>query len=297
VLSVNGNGNKVTPRQVISQTNAEIVTDILQKVVQYGTGKRAALADRPVAGKTGTTENYGDAWFVGYTPQMVVAVWVGYPNTLRPMLTEFHGDPVAGGTYPALIWKSFMESALRYKNESPQSFPAPNTPGSETRRLVLRDGTYQLDNGLCRNTISVQYFSGRVPAKKANCRPNEVEVPNVVGSSYDVAKARLDTQPLTPVVVYKPASAGQALHVVVKQIPARGRLSSYNRVTIVFAKPLHGVVPKVVGMKLSVARKQLERLKLKINVRGAGSKIVRQRPKAGVAAGQGLPVTLWVERG
>ena len=297
VLSVNGADNKVKPRQVISQTNAEIVTDILQKVVQYGTGKRAALADRPVAGKTGTTENYGDAWFVGYTPQMVVAVWVGYPNTLRPMLTEFHGDPVAGGTYPALIWKSFMETALRYKNQAPLSFSAPNTPGSETRRLVLRDGTYQLDNGLCRNTISVQYFSGRVPVKKANCKPNEVEVPNVVGSSYDNAKAQLDAQPLTPVVVYKPASAGQALHVVVKQIPARGRLSSHNRVTIVFAKPLHGVVPKVVGMKLPEARKQLERLKLKITVRGTGSKIVRQRPKAGVAAGQGLPVTLWVKRG
>ena len=110
-LSVNGaDNNAPKPRQVISQTNAEIVTAILQKVVQYGTGKRAALADRPVAGKTGTTENYGDAWFVGYTPQLVVAVWVGYPNTLVPMLTEFHGDPVAGGTYPALIWKSFMET-------------------------------------------------------------------------------------------------------------------------------------------------------------------------------------------
>ena len=80
-------------------------------------------------------------------------------------------------------------------------------------------------------------------------------MPNVVGSAYDVAKARLDAQPLTPVVVYKPASAGQALHVVVKQIPARGRLSSYNHVTIVFAKPLHGVVPKVVGMKLPEARR------------------------------------------
>jgi beta-lactam-binding protein with PASTA domain len=87
------------------------------------------------------------------------------------------------------------------------------------------------------------------------------------------------------------------LHAVVKQIPARGRLSSYDRVTIVFAKPLHGVVPKVVGLKLAKARKQLERLKLKVTVRGTGTKIVRQRPKAGVAAGQGLPVTLWVERG
>jgi penicillin-binding protein 1A len=297
VLSVNGHGNRPHPRQVISETNAGIVTHILQQVVQYGTGRRAALADRPAAGKTGTTENYGDAWFIGYTPQLVAAVWVGYPNTLRPMLTEFHGDTVAGGTYPALIWRSFMESALRYLKEAPESFRSPNIPGSEARRLVLRDGTYQLDNGLCRNTISIEYFSGRAPAKKANCKPNEVEVPNVVGSSFDVATARLEAQPLTPVVVYKPASAGQALHVVVKQLPAKGRLSSYNRVTIVFAKPLHGVVPKVIGLKLPQARKQLDRLKLKTTLRGAGLKIVRQRPEAGVAAGPGLPITLWVARG
>jgi penicillin-binding protein 1A len=297
VLSVNGHGNRPLPRQVISETNAKIVTQLLQQVVQYGTGRRAALADRPAAGKTGTTENYGDAWFVGYTPQLVAAVWVGYPNTLRPMLTEFHGDTVAGGTYPALIWRSFMESALRYLKEAPESFRSPNIPGSEVRRLVLRDGAYQLDNGLCRNTISIEYFSGRAPAKKANCKPNEVEVPNVVGSTYDVATARLEAQPLTPVVVYKPASAGQALHVVVKQLPAKGRLSSYNRVTIVFAKPLHGVVPKVIGLKLSQARKQLDRLKLKTVLRGTGLKVVRQRPKGGVAAGPGLPITLWVARG
>jgi beta-lactam-binding protein with PASTA domain len=122
-------------------------------------------------------------------------------------------------------------------------------------------------------------------------------VPNVVGSTYDVATARLQAQPLTPVVVYKPASPGQALRVVVKQIPARGRLSSHNRVTIVFAKPLHGVVPKVVGLKMPQARPQLERLKLNIALRGSGARIVRQRPKAGVAAGPGLPITLWVDRG
>jgi penicillin-binding protein 1A len=298
IVSVNGKKNAPKPRQVLSEQNAELINQILQQVVQSGTGQRAQLADRrPVAGKTGTTENYGDAWFVGYTPQLVVAVWVGYPNRLVPMLTQFHGDAVAGGTLPALISKGFMEKALPYLKDEPQSFPAPSVPGALTRRLVLRDGTFQLDNGLCRNTIQVAYFDGRSPAKTANCKPNEVEVPNVVGDTYEAARARLAAQPLTPVVVYKPASAGQALGVVVKQFPLKGRLSSFDKVTIVFAKPLHGVIPSVVGLPVARARAKLERLKLQPVVRGLAGRVVRQRPKAGLAAGAGLPVTLWAQPG
>ena len=92
--------NAPTTYDALSATQAGIINSILQKAVRYGTGKRAYLPDRPVAGKTGTTENYGDAWFVGYTPQLVVAVWVGYPTTLKPMLTEFHGDAGDGRQLP-----------------------------------------------------------------------------------------------------------------------------------------------------------------------------------------------------
>ena len=297
VVSINGKENEPVERRAISERNAEIVNLVLQKVVNEGTGKRAQLADgRPIAGKTGTTENYGDAWFVGYTPQLAVAIWVGYPDELRPMLTEYNGDSVAGGTYPALIFKAFMEAALPYLEAEPQSFDYPEFPSIETRRLVLRDGTWQLDNGVCRNTIAVDFFVGEGERPQANCKPNEVEVPNVVGDTYDVAKIRLEAQPLTPVVLYKPASPGQALRVVVKQIPARGRLSSYDDVKIVFAKPLHGVVPDVVGLDLSQARAKLEKLRLKVVRRGVGTKVVRQKPRGGVAAGPGLSVTLWVIR-
>ena len=93
--------NAPIPTQVMEESHAELLTDILEDVVQSGTGKRAAIPGREIAGKTGTTDNYGDAWFVGYTPDLVVAVWVGYPDALRPMLTEFDGEPVAGGTLPA----------------------------------------------------------------------------------------------------------------------------------------------------------------------------------------------------
>ena len=61
---------------------------------------RAQIPGVMIAGKTGTTENYGDAWFVGWTKEYTVAVWVGYPDEFKPMKTEFQGEPVAGGTYP-----------------------------------------------------------------------------------------------------------------------------------------------------------------------------------------------------
>jgi beta-lactam-binding protein with PASTA domain len=102
---------------------------------------------------------------------------------------------------------------------------------------------------------------------------------------------------LTPVVVYKPASPGQALDVVVKQFPPKGRLSSFDKVTIVFAKPTHGVIPSVVGLPLGKARAKLERLKLEPVVRGLAGHVVRQQPRPGLAAGAGLPVTLWAKRG
>jgi len=100
----------VRTREIPGGVAAE-VTQILQTVIAYGTGKEAAIPGF-AAGKTGTTENYGDAWFVGWNHDMTVAVWVGYPDRLVPMLTQFGGQPVAGGTYPALIWHDFMTQAM-----------------------------------------------------------------------------------------------------------------------------------------------------------------------------------------
>jgi penicillin-binding protein 1A len=293
IVSVNGKANRVVGHATgLSANDAALIDSLLEHVVADGTGKRAALADRPSAGKTGTTENYGDAWFVGYTPQLAVAVWVGYPKGLRPMLTEFHGSPVAGGTYPALIWKSFMKAALPYLKDRPESFPPVQFPPGETRQVVLRDGTWQLDNGHCRQLISVVFFQGEGRLRTANCRPNEVEVPNVVGYTWQAARARLAAQPLTPVAIYKPASAGQQIGVVVGQIPLGGRLSSYDKVRLVFARALHGRVPRVVGLQLADAKTKLGRLKLVAFPSGSGDVVRRQQPSPGVAASPGMPVTL-----
>ncbi len=108
--------NKVLTHRVLPASVAETETSMLETVLQYGTGKAAAIGQF-AAGKTGTTSNYGDAWFVGWDSKFTVAVWVGYPNKLIPMTTDFEGGPVLGGTFPALIWHDFMVSALQIEKE------------------------------------------------------------------------------------------------------------------------------------------------------------------------------------
>jgi len=292
--------NKPVSKRVLSPAEDELLTQLLQGVVTSGTGTAAALPDRPAAGKTGTTENYGDAWFVGYTPQLVTAVWVGYPNKLVPMRTEFHGHPVVGGTYPALIWKSFMESALAAMHAQPETFTPPPPLSVATQRVTYRDGEIQLDNGNCRDTSLIVYFTGRGPARTSTCKVNEVEVPNVVGWKLDNARVRLEAQPLTPELIYKPATPGQRVDVIVRQFPAGGTLSSFDKVTLVLAKPLHGLVPHVVGLSLRQARAKLAALKLLPAVRfgnGKPGRVLSQQPVAGVAAAPGMTVHVTVARG
>jgi len=94
--------------QVITHSIAYAATQILKGVITSGTARRAAIG-RPAAGKTGTTQDYRDAWFVGYTPDLSCAVWMGYTPE-RPM-RNVHGRRVFGGTFPAEIWREFMSKA------------------------------------------------------------------------------------------------------------------------------------------------------------------------------------------
>jgi penicillin-binding protein 1A len=96
--------------RVFSQKVGLDAQTALRSVVTSGTGKKADPGFW-VAGKTGTTENYGDAWFVGFSEDISVAIWVGYPDKTVPMLDQFGGEPVAGGTFPALIFQNFITQA------------------------------------------------------------------------------------------------------------------------------------------------------------------------------------------
>jgi penicillin-binding protein 1A len=102
--------SKPERRRVLPDWVAYEVTKILEENMLDGTGTGAYFG-RPAAGKTGTTDDYTDAWFCGYTPTLSAAVWVGYPNSTVPM-TSVHGRTVSGGSFPADIWNLFVSRAL-----------------------------------------------------------------------------------------------------------------------------------------------------------------------------------------
>lgn len=136
--------------QVIPAEVADEVTYSLASVVTGGTGRSAAVAGQVVAGKTGTTTNNRDAWFVGYSCQVSTAIWMGYPGADsegRPRrMNNFRGISVTGGSFPAQMWGAFMQRALegRERCEFPQiTLTAPTTTPTVLRCPV--DGTDTTD--------------------------------------------------------------------------------------------------------------------------------------------------------
>jgi penicillin-binding protein 1A len=138
-------------KRVISAGVAYTVTQILEQNMQRGTGTGAYFG-RPAAGKTGTTDNYADAWFCGFTPNLEATVWIGYPRGEVPML-NVHGIAVSGPTFPATIWKSYMVAAVGRKRpvdfREPSVLPTwrPFTHGQYAVGSYSPPPTYYSNNG------------------------------------------------------------------------------------------------------------------------------------------------------
>jgi len=132
--------------RVIPDWVASEVVRILEANMTGGTGVGAYFGGTS-AGKTGTTDNYADAWFCGFTPSLTAIVWIGFPQGEIPM-TSVHGISVSGPTFPASIWKLFMERAVSYA-PFPKEFPAPRTaPVWRTRTLqYAMEGSYSTYSG------------------------------------------------------------------------------------------------------------------------------------------------------
>ena len=113
-------------RKIVDPKVAAAVTKVLEANVRSGTGTAAALPGRPVAGKTGTTDSFADAWFAGFVPQLTTVTWVGYPTNERPMRGVHGIAGVTGGTLPAAIWHTYMTAALQ--GEPVEQFASPGSP-------------------------------------------------------------------------------------------------------------------------------------------------------------------------
>jgi penicillin-binding protein 1A len=141
------------PVQALKPETAYLVTNLLKGVIEHGTGWKARELGRPVAGKTGTTNGYRDAWFIGYTPTLVSGVWVGYDDQLSL-------GPKATGSRAALpIWLEFMKSA--HQGQEPVDFGAPDS--IIYRTIDPRTGLLSTER--CRSSLREAFLQGTEPSK------------------------------------------------------------------------------------------------------------------------------------
>jgi penicillin-binding protein 1A len=166
--------------EVVSAGTAYIVTTMLEDVINHGTGYPNAIIGRPAAGKTGTTSDFRDAWFVGFTPDLVTAVWIGNDN-YHPMNESYGGD------VPARIWAKFMKGAL--VNVAKHDFVY---PGDEVKKMAsCGDGYGPFE----------YYLDGTEPLRP--CGPPQAPPPGAIG---DVSNSAAQNMPPAPTFSPQPTA-------------------------------------------------------------------------------------------
>jgi len=245
---------RANPKQVVNPAIATVADGIMQKVVLYGTGAAANIG-RPQIGKTGTAQNYSDAWFVGAIPQLVAAVWVGFPQGQVPMqYPTTRISPVYGGTWPAQIWRAFMVNATL-------NLPVKPFPTSNVRFVTLRIDVTQgcLANPYTppQNIDTQTFIAGTEPQLKVCKQPTSYQllsVPSVIGLKEGPAIDLLRSAGFGARIVYEPSD--QRPGTVIAQDPAAGqRALQTSAVTITVSQKVStATVPNVVGMSQGAAR-------------------------------------------
>ena len=216
---------KPTEARAIPANVAYLATDMLKGVISGGTGTRAKIG-RPAAGKTGTTQEYRDAWFVGYTPDLVASVWVGFADAQREM-TSVHGRKVTGGSFPAEIWAAFMKEALKDRKKA--DFPRPE--GLSTLSICLESG--QKAGEYCTKTGSALFLADALPGEcELHQQPTEITVPNLVGMTKDAALALLK-QLLLLFAVNEQDSTTVPDGTVISQDPVAGSIGTTQTVVTI----------------------------------------------------------------
>jgi penicillin-binding protein 1A len=257
-----------SPEEAVSSPIAQEAVDILRGVVSGGTGSAANIG-RPQFGKTGTAQNASDAWFVGAVPQMVTAVWVGFPQGQIPMCCgNTRISTVYGGTWPAMIWRAFMSVATAHMPV--RDFPVAPDVDYVTLRVDVTQGCLANQYTPPQDIESYQYVNGSEPDLEVCTEPSsyqQLTVPSVIGLLREAAVAALHAAGFNVAVEYAPSD--QRDDVVIDQEPRGGSsLVQTGTVTITVARgqpePEMADVPNVIGMGQAAATSAL---------RGAGFEV------------------------
>lgn len=287
---------KSQPKPAIGRATSYIVTDILKGVIRGGTGKRANIG-RPAAGKTGTTQNYHDAWFVGYTPQLSTAVWVGYSSKQRPM-HSVHGIRVSGGTFPAQIWASFMRLALSGKPRT--DFTVPVRGLVQVRLCTESD---KIARSFCPETYIGSFLPKQKPSQLCDIHrtPPPVMVPSFAGLTENNAVNLAGKMGFGVSKNYQLVDKNPSI--VVSQSPKAGfvaKLGDVISLTITTLRPPLPKVPGVLGLGKNEAESLLSKAGFVVIIKAqAGDpsnsgRVLAQNPAQGTAQSRGSSVTIIV---
>src|SRR6266545_4051929 len=254
------------PKQVVNPAVVTVADGILQKVVLYGTGAAANIG-RPQIGKTGTAQNYSDAWFVGAVPQLVAAVWVGFPQGQVPMAEPtVRISRVYGGTWPAQIWRAFMVNATH--NLPVKPFPTSNVQ-FVSLRIDVTQGCLANPYTPPQNIDTQTFIAGTEPRLKVCKQPTTYQplpVPSAVGLREGTAIDLLRSAGFAANVVYAPSD--QRAGTVIAQDPQAGQqaLQASTVTLTVSQKVSRTIVPNVVGMTQGAAEAVLRDAGFEVSV-------------------------------
>lgn len=228
--------HEIQTRAAIDPAVAYLTTHMLTGVINGGTGTAARIG-RQAAGKTGTTQQYRDAWFVGCTPELSAAVWVGFPEAQREM-TSVHGRRVTGGSFPAEIWAAFMREALKGTEASAFQRPKGLVDVGYCAQTGLRATPY------CPRTAKGLFLEGKVPGPcDVHTVPVTITIPDLVGKTKEAAIAALEKLKLLVKVIEKKLD-GVPVGTVGEQTPAAGSIGTTQTVvTIVVSSGTNADLP------------------------------------------------------
>ena len=185
--------------QVLDKGVADTAVETLKGVLRVGTGRRYPLEGRPAAGKTGTQADNTNAWFVGFTPQLTTAVWVGNPNGYIRMVgvPEFNQARVQGGLYPTQIWKTYMDAA--HTGLPVEDWAPPPVAARPPARLFLPG-----NECLARAVVTGGEVLGTVPPRRP--APAAPAAPGPAGFAQPAQAPPGPTTPTTPTAPTTPTT-------------------------------------------------------------------------------------------